>query len=170
MVDCRAPVRIDLGPIGLGPIDASVEWCGSKGPVKTGDNTKFCLVVHNANTKKDVKGSMEILGVLFSPFPGLGARPRRTIGFSVGAGKTERYKMEEEWMWIEGKFSCILTGYTLAGSAQTGVEHPLASLTVFERSTYDSQSRTSTATLLTAIVAAIGSILAASFAGALLLR
>jgi hypothetical protein len=154
---------------GLDPIEVSLKWTGPRGPVLTGDSTKFAMVVNNKNRAQKVEGSVRLVGLLTSPFTGQGARPTNSIPFAIGPGGKEKFPVPDHWMYVEGKWSWVMVGLTPKGQTEKSVEHPLASLTVFERSTYKSQTRVSWATLMIAAVAAVGSGLAAVF-GYLLLK
>lgn len=169
MPDCRPPVSIALTGLKMEPMDVSLEWTGSRGPVRTGDNTKFVLVIHNKDPKQQVNGLATLQGILTSSITLQGARPSNTISYRVDPGGTGRFAVPDHWMFVEGKFSWVLTSLIVNG-IYVNVGHPLASITVFERSTYDSQTRNSWATLLVAIVAAAGSLLAAVFAFLLLVK
>lgn len=169
MPDCRPSVRIPSPQPDLRPIEVSLEWTGSKGPVLTGDYTKFVLVIGNGSPEKCIEGTIELSGRLTSPFTGQGATPSNTVPFEVGPGKTEKFPVPDHWMYVEGKFSWVMVGLTVNGYFISR-EDPLASFTVFERSTYDSQSRSSWSTLLISGTAAASSILAAALGFVLLAR
>ncbi|HLN51557.1 MAG TPA: hypothetical protein VK455_05835, partial [Thermoplasmata archaeon] len=104
-----------------------------------------------------------VLGVV-SPNSAMGARPRDIKQFAVGPGKQQEIQLDDQWMFVEGKAVYMLTGCHIDGltpNPDVTLEHPLASFTVFERSTFYSDRRRSWTTLLLAAVAAVASTIAA---------
>jgi hypothetical protein len=170
MPDCRNPVEIPLSEFGLEPIAISVRWDGSRRPILTGDDTKFTLLVRNKNPTQRLEGSVQIRILLTSAFPAQGAMPFSTLSFVAEGGRTAEVPMPDQWMFVEGKVSLLLLVCTLKGQTPKSVELPLASFTVFERSTYTSQNRSSWTNLLVAATAAASSVLAAVLGFVLLLR
>jgi len=169
MPDCRNPVEIPLGEFGLQPIAISVRWEGPKGPVLTGDDTKFMLRIQNKNPTR-VEGSVQVRTSLTSPYTGQGAMPLSTLNFIAEGGQTAEVPMPDQWMFVEGKVSIVLFVVNLKGQTSKSVEHPLASFTVFERSIYNSQNRTSWTNLLIAATAAASSVLAAVLGFVILIK
>jgi hypothetical protein len=169
MPDCRNPVEIPLSEFGLRPIAISVRWDGSKQPILTGVDTKFTLLVQNKNQTR-LEGSVQVRTTLTSPYTGQGAAPLSTLNFVAEGGGTATVPMPDQWMFVEGKVSLVLFVVALTGQTPKSVEHPLASFTVFERSTYTSQNRSSWTNLLVAATAAASSVLAAVLGFVLLFK
>jgi hypothetical protein len=160
MPDCREPVPISLEQLKLGPIDISLRWTGPSRPILTGDDTKFSLIIRNTNPATTVRGEAQLRGLLTSPYASQGANPTSPVNFEVGPGRTGEFSVPDHWMFVEGKFSWVLGGL-IVNQRSINVEHPLASFTVFERSTFESQTRSSWSNLLISGTAAASSILAA---------
>lgn len=170
MADCREPVEIPLTDLKLEPIEVSVKWRGPYGAVKTGDQSQFEFLVRNRNPEKDLEGTLHFVVQLMSPIPGVDFRKDCTLPFSVKGGETARVALPNEWLYAEGKLALSLLGGTVEGKKLKERYDPLASLTVYERSTFDREDRTSWATLLIAITAAASSVFAALIAFLLFLR
>jgi len=169
MPDCRPPVEIQLPELGLKPIEVSLKWKGPKGPVLTGDDTQFALVIHNTDPDNRVQGSAQLRGLLTSPYASQGANPSNEVSFDVGPGQTAEFRVPDHWMFVEGKFTWVL-GVLIANHRSKTTEHPLASFTVFERSTYNGQTRSSWSNLLISGTAAASSVLAAVLGFVILFR
>lgn len=170
MPDLRDPVDFADPGTGRPGIRVRMLWNGRKGTVMTGDTSQFGLEVVNLNAEAGAVGAFVLQVVFSSPFRELVAAPPRTVPFSVPAGAKVTFTVPSEWLHVEGKLAYLASSYILNGSAGRTNNDPLASVTVVERSTYTSQSRKDTATLLIALVAAVSSIIAAVFSGWVLLR
>lgn len=162
MVDERPPVDIPLP--GDRPIRVSMKRTAGSGPVLTGDHSKFSISVDNSRRTQPLKGVLHLEMGLGSPTPAWGANPKDLVRFEVAAGKTREFPVRDQWLFVEGKAVYVLTGLDLEGlrhNTHLDVTHPLASFTVFERSTYTSQRNRSWITLLLAATAAVASTIAA---------
>ena len=165
MADVRKPVKIELP--GGHDFWVSMKWRGGSGPVLSGDCSKFTVIIDNTGAGRALKGSLALQMGLTSPFTGWAARPSRVIPFAVGPRAKACVEIPDEWLFVEGKLVYILKGCDVEGlepNSNISLEHPLASLTVFERSTHVADRNRSWITLLLAGTAAVASIVAAAAA------
>ncbi len=163
--DCRPP--IELSSPNTNSVRVGMRWKGPHGTVLTGSESHFGVRIERVEGRNPVHGRLTFQMRLASRYSQLQANPVRQMEFVIDAEQDwTEVELPDEWLFVEGKAVYILTNAVISGKGDelyaVPAEHPLASLTVFERSTYSRQQRTSWATLILSGVAAFASVTAAT--------
>ena len=155
---------MEISVPGAAKFTAAMKWNGQRGPVLTGDCSKFTLLITNLSVSQPLNGAITLEMGLVSP-TGWRASPTRTFRVDAGPGQEIQIPIPDDWMFVEGKVVYVLKHGSFSStqsSLSIPLDHPLASFTVFERSTFHSDRIKTWTTLLLAAVAAVASFIAAA--------